>query len=53
MVTAEKGVRKVKRRSTHNEIRIKRLENRIVNLEKQVKKINAKLKKFKNLFKNN
>ncbi len=46
MTTAEKGVRKVKRRSTHSETRFKALENRITNLEKNVKKMNAKLKKF-------
>ena len=45
MTTAEKGVKKVKRRSTVSETRIKKLVNRIENLEKQVKKINSKLKK--------
>ena len=46
MTTAEKGVRKVKRRSTHGETRLKKLENRVANLEKNIKKMNAKLKKF-------
>ena len=45
MTTAEKGVKKVKRCSTVSETRIKKLVNRIENLEKQVKKINSKLKK--------
>ena len=45
MTTAEKGVKKVKRRSTHSESRLRTLENRITNLEKEVKSLRTKLKK--------
>jgi len=38
-MSAEHGVKKLKRRVDHHNTRITRLENRIKNLESQIKKI--------------
>jgi len=46
MTTAEKGVAKVKKRLSPDETRIKKLENDVKNMKKQIAKLDAKVKRL-------
>ena len=46
MTNAERGVSKVKKRLSPDEVRIKKLENDVKNMKEQIAKINSKVKRL-------